>query len=258
MKNHELSGQTCLITGGGRGIGRELANAFARAGAAVAVLDRDGASARSVADEIRRDGGTAHAIDLDLADTAAIAPALETLVASFGPIDILVNNAAVVTPRLFLETTMQELETVLRVNLHAPFFCAQVLARSMAARKHGRIINMASHSGLRGSTARAAYAASKGGLMAATRVMAVELAPHGVTVNSIAPGPIESDLTVTSHSSERRAAWIDAVPIGRYGRAEEVVSAALFLASPGASYITGHTLVVDGGFSEAGLMLKSQ
>jgi NAD(P)-dependent dehydrogenase (short-subunit alcohol dehydrogenase family) len=126
----------------------------------------------------------------------------------------------------------------------------------MAARRHGRIINMASHSGLRGSTARAAYAASKGGLMAATRVMAVELAPHGVTVNSIAPGPIESDLTITSHSAQRRKAWIDAVPMGRYGRAQEVVSAALFLASPGASYITGHTLVVDGGFSEAGLLLK--
>ena len=92
--------------------------------------------------------------------------------------------------------------------------------------------------------------------MAATRVMAVELAPHGITVNSIAPGPIESELTAASHSAQRRAAWNDVVPMGRYGRAEEVVATAMFLASPGASYITGHTLVVDGGFSETGLMLK--
>ena len=256
MKNDQLSGQRCLVTGAGRGIGRELALAFARAGAAVAVLDRVGASAQSVADTIAREGGAAHPVILDLADTAAIQPALESLAASFGAIDILVNNAAIVMPSLFVDTSPAELEAVLRVNLHAPFFCAQALARSMIARKYGRIINVASHSGLRGSTARAAYAASKGGLMAATRVMAVELAPHGITVNSIAPGPIESELTLTSHSPQRRAAWNDAVPIGRYGRAEEVVAAVMFLASRGASYITGHTLVVDGGFSQTGLMLK--
>jgi 3-oxoacyl-[acyl-carrier protein] reductase len=256
MKNDELSGRRCLVTGAGRGIGRELALAFAGAGAAVAVLDRDAGSAASVADAIRAQGGIAQPVTLDLVDTAAIEPGLEALCASFGAIDILVNNAAIVMPHLFLETSPDELENVLRVNLHAPFFCAQVLARSMVARRHGRIINMASHSGLRGSTARAAYAASKGGLMAATRVMAVELAPHGITVNSIAPGPIESELTLSSHSAQRRAAWNDVVPIGRYGRAEEVVAAAMFLASPGASYITGHTLVVDGGFSETGLMLR--
>ncbi|MEO5693544.1 MAG: glucose 1-dehydrogenase [Usitatibacter sp.] len=256
MKNNELSGRRCLVTGAGRGIGRELAVSFARAGAAVAVLDRDGDSAKAVADAISAEGGTAQAVTLDLVDTAAIKPALEALAVSFGAIDILVNNAAIVVPRLFLDTPPEELETVLRVNLHAPFLCAQVLARSMVARKYGRIINMASHSGLLGSTARAAYAASKGGLLAATRVMSVELAPHGITVNAIAPGPIESELTIASHSAQRRSAWNDAVPIGRYGRAEEVVAAALFLASPGASYITGQTLAVDGGFSTAGLILK--
>ncbi len=255
MNNEEFAGQRCLVTGAGRGIGRELALAFSRHGAAVAVLDRD-ESARAVADEIRKAGGSAEPVILDLADTAAIEPALDALASAFGAIDILVNNAAIVVPKLFLETTLQELETVLRVNLHAPFVCAQVLARSMVQRKRGRIVNIASHSGLRGSTARAAYAASKGALMAATRVMAVELAPHGITVNAVAPGPIESDLTIRTHSAERRASWNDAVPLGRYGRAEEVVAAILFLASPGASYITGHTLAVDGGFSQAGLILK--
>ena len=255
MSPDEFAGQRCLVTGAGRGIGRELALAFARRGGAVAVLDRDD-SAREVADEIRRGGGTAEPVLLDLSDTDAIPPAIVALASGFGPIDVLVNNAAIVVPRLFLETTAQELDTVLRVNLHAPFFCAQAVARSMVERGRGRIVNVASHSGLLGSTARAAYAASKGALMAATRVMAVELAPHGITVNAVAPGPIESDLTITTHSPERRASWNDAVPVGRYGRAEEVVAAILFLASPGASYVTGHTLAVDGGFSTAGLLLK--
>ena len=256
MTPQEFSGQRCLVTGAGRGIGRELALAFSRRGAAVAVLDRDAASARDVARAIAKEGGTAQDVVLDLANTAAITPAIEKLGREFGAIDILVNNAAIVMPHLFLETPPEELETVLRVNLHAPFLCAQACARMMVERKHGRIVNMASHSGLRGSTARAAYAASKGGLIATTRVMAVELAPHGITVNAIAPGPIESELTIASHSAQRRAAWNDVVPIGRYGRAEEVVAAALFLASPAASYVTGQTLAVDGGFTATGLMLR--
>ena len=256
MSSKPLSGKRCLITGAGRGIGRELALQFAAAGAAVVVLDRDEASARTVTAAIIRDGATAIALTLDLANIAAIKPALESLTASFGPIDILVNNAAIVVARAFMDTTPAELDSVLNVNLQAPFFCSQAVAGSMMQRRNGRIINLASHSGLRGSTARAAYAASKGGIIALTRVMAVELAPHGITVNAIAPGPIETEHTETAHSGARRAAWTGAVPMGRYGRAEEVVAAALFLASPAASYITGQTLAVDGGFSEAGLVLK--
>jgi NAD(P)-dependent dehydrogenase (short-subunit alcohol dehydrogenase family) len=252
----ELAGLNCLVTGAGRGIGRQLALQFARKGAAVAVLDRDAASAEAVAAAIEREGGRAKAVVLDLVEIADIKPCLERLASSFGPIDILLNNAAVVVARAFVDTTPAELETVLRVNLQAPFVCAQAVAGSMIERRRGRIINMASHSGLRGSTARAAYAASKGGLIAMTKVMAIELASHGITVNAIAPGPIETEHTATGHSDARRAAWNDAVPLGRYGRAEEVAAAALFLASPAASYITGQTLAVDGGFSATGLVLK--
>lgn len=256
MTSH-LAGKKCLVTGAGRGIGRQIALDFARAGAAVAVLDRDAAPVAEVVEAIESAGGAATGVTFDLAHLGEIPRRLETLMQSFGAIDILVNNAAVVVARSFVETTPDELETMLRINLQAPFVCAQAAARSMIPRKSGRIINMASHSGMLGSSNRAGYAASKGGLLGATRVMAVELAPYGITVNAIAPGPIESAHTRTAHTGERRAAWNDAVPVGRYGEAAEVSAAALFLASPQASYITGQTLAVDGGFTAAGLIMKS-
>lgn len=253
----DLAGKRCLITGAGRGIGRQLAIDFARAGAAVAVLDRDPEPIAEVVAAIKKTNGVAIGVTLDLAHLGAIPQCLESLMQSFGTIDILVNNAAVVVARSFVETSLDELETMLRINLEAPFVCAQVVAKAMLRQKSGRIINMASHSGMLGSSNRAGYAASKGGILGATRVMAVELAPHGITVNAIAPGPIESAHTRAAHTGERRAAWNEAVPVGRYGEAAEVSAAALFLASPQASYITGQTLAVDGGFTTAGLILKS-
>lgn len=257
MTSVGLGGKRCLVTGAGRGIGRQLALDFARAGASVAVLDRDPAPIAEVVAAIEQAGGKATGVTLDLAELRRIAPALDALMRSFGTIDILVNNAAVVVARSFIETSVDELETMLRVNLEAPFVCAQAVAKAMLRQRSGRIINMASHSGLLGSTDRAGYAASKGGILGATRVMAVELAPFGITVNAIAPGPIESAHTRSAHTGDRRAAWNDAVPVGRYGEAEEVSAAALFLASPQASYITGQTLAVDGGFTAAGLVLKN-
>ena len=250
----QFDGRSCLVTGAGRGIGRELALAFAREGARVAVLDRDADSAVAVTREISELGQAAASITLDLEDHRAIPGKLASFLESFGPVDILVNNAAVVLARSFLATTSGDLESVLAVNFLAPFACSQAVAPGMMARNWGRIINIASHSGLKGSSNRSAYAASKGALIAATRVAAVELAPHGITVNAIAPGPIETEHTRGGHSERRRRAWNAAVPMGRYGRGVEVAAAAVFLASDQASYITGHTLVVDGGFTEAGLI----
>lgn len=250
----EFAGRSCLVTGGGRGIGRELSLAFARAGARLAVLDRDAASAAAVASEIAGQGGAAVPLVLDLADHGAIAERLGAFLSAFGTVDILVNNAAIVLARPFLSTTQDDLAKVMAVNLFAPFACMQAVAPDMVAKQWGRIVNIASHSGLRGSSNRAAYAASKGALIAATRVASVELAPHGITVNAIAPGPIETEQTRTGHSESRRQAWADAVPMGRYGQGRDVAEAAVFLASERAAFITGQTLAVDGGFTEAGLI----
>jgi NAD(P)-dependent dehydrogenase (short-subunit alcohol dehydrogenase family) len=257
MESTEFEGRVALVTGAGRGIGREIALLLARRGAKVAVLDRDEDVAATLVSELEANGRNGIALTQDLRDGDGLADAVGRAEAALGPIDILVNNAAVVLDRGFLETSRGQLRDVMAVNLEGPFLCAQIVVRSMVRRGvAGRIVNMASHSGMKGSTRRAAYAASKGALIALTRVMAVELAPHRITVNAVAPGPIESAHTRANHSRERREAWARVVPLERYGEAEEVAEAVLFLASSRASYITGHTLVVDGGFTEAGLVLR--
>jgi NAD(P)-dependent dehydrogenase (short-subunit alcohol dehydrogenase family) len=255
--SNQVPKRSCLVTGAGRGIGRELALAFAQVGARVAVLDRDQQSAAAVVREIGDSGGQASELHLDLEEHLAVRERLDLFLASFGSIDILVNNAALVIARPFLETTADELARAMAVNVFAAFACSQAVAPGMMAKRWGRIINIVSHSGIRGSSNRAGYAATKGALIAATRVAAVELAPHGITVNAIAPGPIETEHTRSAHSPARRRAWKEAVPLGRYGRGEEVAATAVFLASEKASYITAQTLAVDGGFTEAGLIERN-
>ena len=247
----------CLVTGAGKGIGRDIAVRMAEAGGTAVVLDSDAAAADATVLSIRQAGGRAEAVHLDLRRGDALAAAVDRIEAEVGPVDVLVNNAAIVLDRPFLDTTPAQLRDVMAVNLEGPFFLGQRVARAMADRRRGgRIVNLASHSGLLGSSNRAAYAASKGALIALTRVMAIELAPHRITINAVAPGPIESAHTRANHPPERRQAWNDVVPLGRYGEAAEVSAAVLFLASDAASYITGQTLAVDGGFTEAGLVLR--
>jgi len=251
-----LSGRVATVTGSGRGMGEAIARAFAREGAAVVVNDIDLESAERVAASICESGGRAHAIRIDVGNDNDAERLAQTAVAVFGGLDIHVNNAGISQTRLFTETTRADLDRILRVNLVGAFICAQAAARIMLQRGYGRIINIASLSGQRGGVGRAAYGVSKAGLEMLTKVMSVELASRGITVNNIAPGAIATQMAVEQHDKATRDAYHYLIPQRRYGTPEEIADAAVFLASDEAKHICGHTLNVDGGYLTAGLMFS--
>jgi 3-oxoacyl-[acyl-carrier protein] reductase len=247
-----------LITGAGRGIGREIALRFAREGARLAIGDIDEASARVVVAEITATKGDACALRLDVADPGSVEAAFAEIVRRFGRLDALVNNAGIGSNEPVLDLTLAEWERNLRINLTGTFLCAQAAGRLMVAQRSGRIINIASISGQRGGTGRAAYGAAKAGVIQLTRVMAVELAPYGVGVNAISPGPVDTDQSHGTHTPATRRAYLDRIPMKRYGDGSEIAAAAVFLASSDSSFVAGHILNVDGGFAAAGLMFEDE
>jgi NAD(P)-dependent dehydrogenase (short-subunit alcohol dehydrogenase family) len=206
---------------------------------------------------------SAVAMTVNVGDPAQVDALFASAKSEMGRVDILVNSAGVARISHFLEQTLADWELILRINLTGTFLCGQAAARLMAKNKpsskasgqqRGAIVNIASISGQRGGTGRAAYGASKGGVIALTKVMAVDLAAHGIRVNAIAPGPIDTEMAQRSHTKETRAAYHRLVPQERYGSVEDIANAAVFLASDASGYVTGHTLNVDGGFGAAGLM----
>jgi len=249
-----LANKVAIITGSGRGIGREMARLFAAEGAKVAVADVHEENARRTVAELTGAGGEACPVGVDITDAAQIESMTRLVVEKWGRLDILVNNAGIGLNKSFLETTLAEWQRVLAVNLTGTFLCAQAAAREMVRQGAGRIVNVASISGQRGGQGRAAYGSAKAGVILLTKVMAVELAPHGVTVNAIAPGPVDTDQSRQSHTPATRRAYHDRIPLGRYGEHREIAAAALFLASGEASFVNGAVLNVDGGFGAAGLM----
>lgn len=245
-----MTARVALVTGAGRGIGLATARRFLEEGWQVVLLDVD--------PDVLAAGVAAlpsPVLDLlcDVSDAAAVAVAMQRVVARFGRLDALVNNAGIAVFKPLLDTTLEEWNRVLAVNLTGPFLMTQAAAPIMAEGGGGAIVNIASISGLRASTLRVAYGTSKAALMHLTKQQAVELASLGIRVNAVAPGPVETAMAKAVHTPEIRADYHAAMPLNRYGLEGELADAIFFLCSERSSYITGQILAVDGGFEAAGI-----
>jgi NAD(P)-dependent dehydrogenase (short-subunit alcohol dehydrogenase family) len=258
MRTQQHNGRVAFVTGAASGIGRQTAQQFAiDEGASVYVADRDGAGAAKAAAEIRYAGGRAQEVVIDLADTATLSRDMGSLTEVFGPPDILVNNAGVVATIPALEFPIEAWNMAMAVNVTAPMLLIQHALKHMQAKGWGRVVNIASISGVRAGTGRLAYGSSKAALIAMTKQFAIEAAETGVTVNAIAPGPVDTPMVRRLQGDSDKALYADMIPMRRYASPEEIADSVLFLASEKAAYITGHTLAVDGGFLASGVFVRS-
>ena len=247
-----LEGQVAIVTGGGRGIGKAIASRFAAEGADIGIIDVNAEAARVTAEEIRPLGRRAVAAIADVGSVGAVKAAVSEILGELGRLDVLVNNAGVEKRTPFLEITPEDWQRQLDVNLSGTFYCTQAAGREMAKRKYGRIVNISSVAGLIGPIDLAAYGAAKAGIIGLTRAAALDLADYGITVNAIAPGPIETDLMHGVWTAEALRERPQHGAIARFGTVDEIAHTALFLASPQSGFITGTTLSVDGGAVAAG------
>lgn len=242
----QLANHIALVTGAGRGIGRAIALKFAAEGADVACVSRTAENSEKVAAEIRALGRRAWACAVDVSDAAAVRATAERILAEAGRVDILVNNAGVTRDALLPRMSEEDWDRVLNTNLKGAFLFTKALALSFIKQRSGRVINIASVIGLIGNAGQCNYAASKAALIGFTKAFAREVASRGITVNAIAPGFIETDMTAVLQA-ELRERVLKTIPMNCFGQPEDIANAALFLASPAARYVTGQVLTVDGG-----------
>ena len=245
----ELQGKVAVVTGGSRGIGRAIALALGGAGARVAITcTQQRQAAEEVAATLKDTGGEGRAYQFDIADFEATSQAFDRIGSDFGGLDVLVSNAGVTRDQLLVRMKPVEWDIVLQTNLSGTFNCNRAAARTMLRQRSGRIINITSVAGLTGNPGQTNYAASKAGIVGFTKALAKELAPRNVTVNAVAPGFIDTDMTQVLPNAQRQAV-LQQIPAARFGAPEDVAACVLFLSSEGAQYITGEVIRVSGGLA---------
>ena len=247
----KLDGRVALITGGNRGLGFVMASALAEAGADVVVTSRQMEKAQESAVAIAEaTGRRTLGLKVDVTDAQQVEAMVQSVIQTFGRIDILVNNAGINVRKPIEEFDEASWDLVQNTNLKAPFLCSRAVARHMKEQQYGRVINVSSMLGLVALPERAAYSSSKGGLIQLTKVLALEWATHNITVNALCPGPIATELNnIVMNNPQANQFFLDHIALGRWGRPEELGGAIIFLASDASSFMTGATLVVDGGWT---------
>ncbi|CAG7658050.1 SDR family NAD(P)-dependent oxidoreductase [Paenibacillus allorhizosphaerae] len=247
----KLDGRVALITGGAQGLGLVMAKALAGAGASVAVTSRERSKAEKAAAVIGESSGQrAIGIAADVTDTGQVNSMVQTVIDEFGRIDILINNAGINIRKPVEEFEDEQWDQVQNTNLKAPFICSRAVARQMKQQRYGRVINVSSMLGSVALPERSAYCSSKGGLLQLTKVLALEWAPYNITVNALSPGPIATELnTVVMNNPEVNNTFLQNIALGRWGEPEEIAGAVIFLASGASSFMTGSSLVIDGGWT---------
>jgi NAD(P)-dependent dehydrogenase (short-subunit alcohol dehydrogenase family) len=250
LNNQKLRGRTAVLTGASKGLGKQMAESLAAAGAAVALVARNAELLEGVKAGIVRAGGRAETFVGDVTRESDVAGIADDIRARLGAPDILINNAGINIRKPIHEFSLEEWTRVIGTNLNGPFLCCRAFVPGMIEKKFGRILNMTSimsHVSLPG---RSAYSATKAGLLGMTKALALELAPHNITVNGISPGPFATEMnTVLMQDPVRNAEFISRIPVGRWGRVEEIGALAVFLCSDDAGFITGADILIDGGWT---------